>query len=36
MTAPRSDPKDAKCSRKRRPDEALEEGLEETFRAPTP
>jgi hypothetical protein len=31
MTAPRSDSKDAKTAEKRRLDEALEEGLEETF-----
>ena len=31
MTGPRSDPKDAKVAEKRRLDEALEEGLEETF-----
>jgi hypothetical protein len=31
MTAPRSGPKDAKDAEKRRLDEALEEGLEETF-----
>ena len=31
MTGPRSDPKDAKSAEKRRLDEALEEGLEETF-----
>jgi hypothetical protein len=31
MTAPRSDAKDAKGAEKRRLDEALEEGLEETF-----
>jgi hypothetical protein len=31
MTGPHSDPKDAKATEKRRLDEALEEGLEETF-----
>jgi len=31
MTGPRSDPKDVKGDDKRRLDEALEEGLEETF-----
>jgi hypothetical protein len=31
MTGPRSAPKDAKDSEKRRLDQALEEGLEETF-----
>ena len=31
MTGPRSDPKDAKGAEKRRLDQALEEGLEETF-----
>jgi hypothetical protein len=31
MTGPRSDPKGAKGAEKRRLDEALEEGLEETF-----
>jgi hypothetical protein len=31
MTAPRSDRKGAKDTEKRRLDEALEEGLEETF-----
>jgi len=31
MTGLRSDPKDAKATEKRRLDEALEEGLEETF-----
>ena len=31
MTGPRSDPNDAKAAEKRRLDEALEEGLEETF-----
>jgi hypothetical protein len=31
MTGPHSDPKDAKGAEKRRLDEALEEGLEETF-----
>jgi hypothetical protein len=31
MTGPRSDPKEATVHAKRRLDEALEEGLEETF-----
>jgi hypothetical protein len=31
MTGPRSDPKDVKGAEKRRLDQALEEGLEETF-----
>jgi hypothetical protein len=31
MTGPRSDPKEAKGAEKRRLDQALEEGLEETF-----
>jgi hypothetical protein len=31
MTGPHSDPKDTKGAEKRRLDEALEEGLEETF-----
>ena len=31
MTRPRSDPKDAEATDKRRLDQALEEGLEETF-----
>jgi len=31
MTGPRSDPKDVKGADKRRLDQALEEGLEETF-----
>jgi len=31
MTGPRSDPKDVKDTEKRRLDQALEEGLEETF-----
>jgi hypothetical protein len=31
MTGPRSDAKDAKGTEKRRLDETLEEGLEETF-----
>ena len=31
MTGPHSDPKDAKASEKRRLDQELEEGLEETF-----
>ena len=31
MTGPRSDPKKAEAAEKRRLDQALEEGLEETF-----
>ena len=31
MTGPRSDPKDVKDTEKRQLDQALEEGLEETF-----
>ncbi len=31
MTAPRSDPKNHESAEKRRLDQALEEGLEETF-----
>jgi hypothetical protein len=31
MTGPHSDPKDTKSAEKRRLDQALEEGLEETF-----
>jgi hypothetical protein len=31
MTGPRSDPESARSAEKRRLDEALEEGLEETF-----
>jgi hypothetical protein len=31
MTGPRSDPKDFKAAEKRRLDQALDEGLEETF-----
>ncbi len=31
MTRPGSDPKDAKSAEKRRLDDALEEGLQETF-----
>jgi hypothetical protein len=31
MTGPRSDPKNAEAAEKRRLDQALEEGLEETF-----
>jgi hypothetical protein len=31
MTGPRADPKDTKCREKRQLDQALEEGLEETF-----
>ena len=31
MTGPRPDPKDGKAAEKRRLDQALEEGLEETF-----
>jgi len=33
MTGPRSAPKDTKSAEKRRLDQALEEGLEETFPA---
>jgi hypothetical protein len=33
MTGPRSDPKHAKTAEKRRLEEALEEGLQETFPA---
>jgi hypothetical protein len=33
MTGPRSDPKDVKSAEKRRLDQALDEGLEETFPA---
>jgi hypothetical protein len=36
MTGPRSDPKDAKIAEKRRLDQALEEGLQETFPASDP
>jgi hypothetical protein len=36
MTGPHSDPKDAKSAEKRRLDQALEEGLEETFPASDP
>jgi hypothetical protein len=36
MTGSRSDPKDAKSIEKRRLDQALEEGLEETFPASDP
>ena len=36
MTGPRSKPKDVKDADKRRLDEALEEGLEETFPASDP
>jgi hypothetical protein len=36
MTGPRSESKDARASEKRRLDEALEEGLEETFPASDP
>jgi hypothetical protein len=36
MTAPRSQPKDAGGAEKRRLDQALEEGLEETFPASDP
>jgi hypothetical protein len=31
MTGPRANPKEAKATEKRRLDQALEEGLEETF-----
>jgi len=36
MTGPHSDPKDAKGKEKRQLDQALEEGLEETFPASDP
>ena len=36
MTGPRSDPKDVKSAEKRRLDQALEEGLKETFPASDP
>jgi hypothetical protein len=36
MTGSRSDPKDVKAAEKRRLDQALEEGLEETFPASDP
>ena len=36
MTGPRSDPKEAKANEKRRLDQALDEGLEETFPASDP
>ncbi len=36
MTGPRSEPEDAKSAEKRRLDQALEEGLEETFPASDP
>ena len=36
MTGPRSQPKDAGSAEKRRLDQALEEGLEETFPASDP
>jgi hypothetical protein len=36
MTGPRSDPKTAADTEKRRLDQALEEGLEETFPASDP
>jgi hypothetical protein len=36
MTGPRSDRKDAKSAEKRRLDQALEEGLQETFPASDP
>ena len=36
MTGPRSEPKDVKSAEKRRLDQALEEGLEETFPASDP
>jgi hypothetical protein len=36
MTGPRSAPKDTKSAEKRRLDQALDEGLEETFPASDP
>ena len=36
MTGPRSDPRDVKSAEKRRLDQALDEGLEETFPASDP
>jgi hypothetical protein len=36
MTGPRSEPKDVKSAEKRRLDQALQEGLEETFPASDP
>jgi hypothetical protein len=36
MTGPRSDPKNAERAEKRRLDQALEEGLQETFPASDP
>jgi hypothetical protein len=36
MTGPRSDPRDVKNAEKRRLDQALDEGLEETFPASDP
>jgi hypothetical protein len=36
MTGPRSDPEDAKSAEKRRLDQALDEGLQETFPASDP
>ena len=36
MTGPRSDPKSAESAEKRRLDQALEEGLQETFPASDP
>jgi len=36
MTGPRSDPKDVKGAEKHQLDQALEEGLEETFPASDP
>ena len=36
MTGPRSAPEDAKTAEKRRLDQALEEGLQETFPASDP
>jgi hypothetical protein len=36
MTGPRANPKDAEGSEKRRLDQALDEGLEETFPASDP
>ncbi|SHG36512.1 hypothetical protein [Bradyrhizobium erythrophlei] len=36
MTGPRSEPEDAKSAEKRRLDQALDEGLQETFPASDP
>ena len=36
MSGPRAEPKDAESAKKRRLDQALEEGLEETFPASDP